>query len=655
MASKGMWEVDPETRSKLATLQKESKNNICCDCNAPSPQWASPKFGIFICLSCAGVHRGLGVHISFVRSISMDAFKSSEIERMRLGGNERWRNFFDEHEQTKMMGITWDDSTIAERYSGDVGEEWKERLSCKVEGREYVPGAKKPVAAPPKPASRTGTPMSGSTNRNESPAASGGKVKVDDQYFSRLGADNASRPDHLPPSQGGKYAGFGSTPGPSQSDNDLGFGDFQKDAVATLTKGFGWFTSTVSKTAKTVNDGYIQPTAKQLAEGDFAKQAQLTASAFAKQAQAAGKNAQDGFSRFVEGPDHQKSRDAPLDESKKSFWDEFSNLADQRQPANNSIGTSAMGMGKKNATAPPPKKQDDAWDDCRYRAELCHDDLAGFCECLAARQLGTRIEQQQHNMSALRILVPVKRVIDYAVKPRVNKSQTGVEKAGVKHSMNPFDELSVEESVRIREKKRAPGGVEDICVISAGPPKAQDVLRTAMAMGADRAIHVELKEGEEIEPLTVAKLLQKAVEQQKSNLVVLGKQSIDDDANQTGQMLAGLLGWPQATQASKVEFGANDEVTVTKEVDGGVETVRAKLPMVITTDLRLNEPRYASLPNIMKAKKKKLEKTKLEDFGLDGVNRLKTLKVVEPPARQGGGKVEDVGGLVSKLKELGAL
>jgi electron transfer flavoprotein beta subunit len=231
-------------------------------------------------------------------------------------------------------------------------------------------------------------------------------------------------------------------------------------------------------------------------------------------------------------------------------------------------------------------------------------------------------------MSALRILVPVKRVIDYAVKPRVNKTQTGVEKAGVKHSMNPFDELSVEESVRIREKKRAPGGVEDICVISAGPPKAQDVLRTAMAMGADRGIHVELKEGEEIEPLTVAKLLQKAVEQQKSNLVVLGKQSIDDDANQTGQMLAGLLGWPQATQASKVEFGADDEVTVTKEVDGGVETVRAKLPMVITTDLRLNEPRYASLPNIMKAKKKKLEKTKLEDFGLDGVNRLKTLKVV---------------------------
>jgi electron transfer flavoprotein beta subunit len=248
-------------------------------------------------------------------------------------------------------------------------------------------------------------------------------------------------------------------------------------------------------------------------------------------------------------------------------------------------------------------------------------------------------------MSALRILVPVKRVIDYAVssanhfrknykqltlrqvKPRVNKAQTGVETAGVKHSMNPFDELSVEESVRIREKKRAPGGVEDICVISAGPPKAQDILRTAMAMGADRGIHIELKDGDELEPLSVAKLLKVAAEQQRSNLVILGKQSIDDDANQTGQMLAGLLGWPQATQASKVEFGDGDSVTVTREVDGGAETVRAKLPMVITTDLRLNEPRYASLPNIMKAKKKPLEKKSLADFGVDNVKRLKVLKV----------------------------
>ncbi len=193
--------------------------------------------------------------------------------------------------------------------------------------------------------------------------------------------------------------------------------------------------------------------------------------------------------------------------------------------------------------------------------------------------------------------------------------------------MNPFDELSIEESVRIREKKTAPGGVEDICVISAGPAKAADVLRTAMAMGADRAIHVETNEGEDLEPLAVAKLLRKAVEEQKSNLVILGKQSIDDDAGQTGQMLAGLLGWPQATQASKVEFGDADRVSVTREVDGGVETLRAKLPMVITTDLRLNEPRYASLPNIMKAKKKPLVKKTLADYGIDAGRRLKVLKV----------------------------
>jgi len=193
--------------------------------------------------------------------------------------------------------------------------------------------------------------------------------------------------------------------------------------------------------------------------------------------------------------------------------------------------------------------------------------------------------------------------------------------------MNPFDELSVEESVRIREKKAAPGGVDDICAISIGPTKAQDVLRTAMAMGADRAIHVETKDGDDLEPLAVAKLLKKAVADQRSNLVILGKQSIDDDAGQTGQMLAGLLGWPQATQASRVEFGEGDSVSVTREVDGGVETLRAKLPMVITTDLRLNEPRYASLPNIMKAKKKPLEKKTLADFGISAEKRLKVLKV----------------------------
>jgi len=192
--------------------------------------------------------------------------------------------------------------------------------------------------------------------------------------------------------------------------------------------------------------------------------------------------------------------------------------------------------------------------------------------------------------------------------------------------MNPFDEISIEEAVRIRERKKI--AVSDIIAVSAGPAKCSDVLRTAMAMGADRSIHVQVdtdKEGE-LEPLTVAKLLQAVVEKEDRNLVILGKQSIDDDCNQTGQMLAGLLGWPQATQASKVDF-EGDNVSVAREVDGGVETLKAKLPMIITTDLRLNEPRYASLPNIMKAKKKQMDKTSLGDWGLDAKTRLKIVKV----------------------------
>ncbi|KAF2862325.1 electron transfer flavo protein subunit beta [Piedraia hortae CBS 480.64] len=252
---------------------------------------------------------------------------------------------------------------------------------------------------------------------------------------------------------------------------------------------------------------------------------------------------------------------------------------------------------------------------------------------------------------SLRILVPVKRVIDYAVKPRVNKAQTAVETEGVKHSMNPFDELAVEEAVRLRERKKSP--VEDILAISAGSSKAIDTLRTAMAMGADRGLHIESMS--ELEPLSVAKLLRQVVQDEKRNLVILGKQSIDDDASQTGVMLAGLLNWPQATCASKVEI-EGETCTVTREVDGGVETIKAKLPMVITTDLRLNEPRYTTLPNIMKAKKKPLEKKTLKDYGgIDVAKRLETLKVTDPPPRKGGDKVENVDGLVSKLKELGAI
>ncbi|KUI68699.1 ADP-ribosylation factor GTPase-activating protein GCS1 [Cytospora mali] len=376
MASKAMWEVDPETRSKLVAIQKESGNSLCCDCNAPSPQWASPKFGIFICLSCAGVHRGLGVHISFVRSISMDAFKQTEIERMRLGGNENWKKFFEEHEQTKMMGLTWDEATIAERYSGEVGEEWKERLSAKVEGREYVPGERKPAAVKTAAStSRSATPLSGTVNstssRPESPATSGGKVKVDDKYFEGLGAANAARPDHLPPSQGGKFAGFGNTPAPAKKDEALpNLDELQKDPLAALGKGFGWFTSTVTKTATTVNKDFIQPTAKQVGESDFAAQAKMFGGRFAQSAQQGVRSAQEGLNKFVEGPESRPggasrtANVAPLDESKKSFWDDFASLADQRKAQGSSIGTSAMGKGNKGPSgAAGSKKGQDEWDD----------------------------------------------------------------------------------------------------------------------------------------------------------------------------------------------------------------------------------------------------------------------------------------------------
>ncbi|MEM6908434.1 MAG: electron transfer flavoprotein subunit beta/FixA family protein [Pseudomonadota bacterium] len=246
----------------------------------------------------------------------------------------------------------------------------------------------------------------------------------------------------------------------------------------------------------------------------------------------------------------------------------------------------------------------------------------------------------------MKILVPVKRVIDYNVKPRVKADGSGVDLANVKMSMNPFDEIAVEEAIRIKEAGKA----DEIIAISVGPAKAQETLRTALAMGADRAILVETDE--EVEPLAVAKILKAIADEEQPGIVLLGKQSISDDSNQTGQMLAALMNRPQGTFANTVEIDG-DTVAVKREIDGGLETVKLTLPAIITTDLRLNEPRYASLPNIMKAKKKPLDTKSPADFGVDITPRLKTTRVAEPPVRQAGEKVEDVAALVAKIKELG--
>lgn len=245
----------------------------------------------------------------------------------------------------------------------------------------------------------------------------------------------------------------------------------------------------------------------------------------------------------------------------------------------------------------------------------------------------------------MKVMVAVKRVVDYNVKIRVKTDGTGIELANVKMSMNPFDEIGVEEAVRMKEK----GAATEVVVVSIGPAKAQETVRTALAIGADRGILIETPEGAIIEPLAVAKMLKALAEAEKPDIIILGKQAIDDDCNQTGQMLSAMIGWAQATFTSKIvpEGGG---LTVTREVDGGLETIKVKLPAIVTTDLRLNEPRYPSLPNIMKAKKKPLDVKKPEDLGVDIAPRLKVLKTAEPPVRKSGVKVADAAELVSKLK-----
>ncbi|KAK3214179.1 hypothetical protein GRF29_28g2254112 [Pseudopithomyces chartarum] len=407
-----MWEVDPETRSKLLEIQKTNENNRCVDCNAPSPQWASPKLGIFMCLSCSGVHRGLGVHISFIRSITMDAFKGSELARMAAGGNKPFQDFFDSHSSNTKDGRKFETSSIQERYDSEAGDEWKERLSCKVENREFdksnlpkrlpkkettAMGTGAPLSGRASgPGSRSATPLSKTRSndsatalgRSGSPAlgtnAMGNPQKAKNEaYFARMGEANANRREDLAPNQGGKYGGFGSEPDHWKKDDEFdrppALDDFQKDPVAALTKGFGWLGASVSKAGKTGYEGWVKPGMQKLAEADLASQARSTAGFVGQGIQSGVANAGTTLNRFVEGPDPSGSYSrAPQrepekkdfwdsfgappkgpSEDKKDFWDEFSSAGESRaQTASASkkpsgIGTSAM---KK-----PAKKDEDGW------------------------------------------------------------------------------------------------------------------------------------------------------------------------------------------------------------------------------------------------------------------------------------------------------
>ncbi|KAK4502816.1 hypothetical protein PRZ48_006242 [Zasmidium cellare] len=384
-----MWEVDPETRSKLLEISKTNENNKCVDCGAPSPQWASPKFGIFFCLACSGIHRSLGVHISFVRSVTMDAFKTGEVKRMELGGNKPWKEFFNAHNSNTLIGRDFDSCTISERYDSDAGEEWKERLTAKVEGTEYVPGSSKP--APRKQPAQSASTPSGSgrntplSNVRSPPqrTASPSQKSRNEAYFAKMGEENANRPEGLAPSQGGKYAGFGSSPMPTNNSSSVpSANDFQQDPMAALTKGFGWLSSTVSKQAANVNKAYIQPGMKNLQEGDLAAQARAASMQFGTYAQQGVKGLNDQFNKFVD-PEHQQGqaggqRKAPEKkdfwdsfgqdpagppQEKKDFWDDFAaaGTVAQQKAKPTTLGTSAMkpSAGGSGAT----KKDDDTWGD----------------------------------------------------------------------------------------------------------------------------------------------------------------------------------------------------------------------------------------------------------------------------------------------------
>jgi len=351
-----LWEVDPETRSKLLEIQKANDNNKCVDCNAPSPQWASPKLGIFMCLSCSGVHRGLGVHISFIRSITMDAFKGSELARMAAGGNKTYQDFFNSHISNTKDGRTFEASTIPERYDSEAGDEWKERLSCKVEDREFdksnlpkrlpkkqnaaaIAGMGAPLSGRASAAgSRSQTPLSktrsndASFPRSGSPAlgtnAMSSQKSKNEAYFAKLGQANADRPEGVAPNQGGKFSGFGSEPDSWKKEDNFDappeISDFQRDPVAALTKGFGWLGASVSKAGKTGYEGWVKPGMQKLAEADIASQARTTAGTLGASLQTGVVNAGTTFNRFVEGDSASStSRRGGVEPERKDFWESF--------------------------------------------------------------------------------------------------------------------------------------------------------------------------------------------------------------------------------------------------------------------------------------------------------------------------------------------
>ncbi|KAK4624767.1 ADP-ribosylation factor GTPase-activating protein GCS1 [Fulvia fulva] len=390
-----LWEVDPQTKAKLLEISKVNENNRCVDCGAPSPQWASPKFGIFFCLACSGIHRSLGVHISFVRSVTMDAFKTGEVKKMELGGNKPWKDFFNAHSSNSLAGRDFESCTISERYDSDAGEEWKDRLTAKVEGTEYVPGSSA-KAAPKKATAESVANTPAGSGRNTplsnvrsvpQRAATPSQKAQNEAYFARMGAENENRPDNLAPNQGGKYGGFGSSPMPTNNNSGSApaLDDFQKDPVAALTKGFGWLSSTVSKQAANVNKAYIQPGMQNIQSGDLAAQARAAAMQFGTVAQQGVKGVGDRFNKFVD-PEHQpgtagQRRAAPEKadfwdsfgqdpngppKEKKDFWDDFAaagETATQQKAKSSNLGTSAMKTSSSAGAGAAGKKDEGGWGD----------------------------------------------------------------------------------------------------------------------------------------------------------------------------------------------------------------------------------------------------------------------------------------------------